>query len=257
MTTHPLSPAAEQRFADDGFVIIPSVLDTEVCLALTRALQAELDPLLGPVEFEADVGYPGAPANLEAPGGATPRRLLNAFTRSDSLRELALNPQVGSILKRLLNAQSVGMSQCHHNCVMTKHPGYSSATLWHQDMRYWSFDRPELISAWFALGDEVASNGALRVISGTHNHRIDRGRLDKDLFLRPELDDNQVLIERAQTVALNPGDVLLFHCRLFHAAGRNVEDVIKLSPVFTYHALDNRPIPNTRSDRLPSIILGS
>ena len=55
------------------------------------------------------------------------------------------------------------LSQCHHNCVMTKHPG-CSATLWHQDIRYWSFDRPELISAWFALDQEEAVNGALRVI---------------------------------------------------------------------------------------------
>jgi phytanoyl-CoA hydroxylase len=136
---------------------------------------------------------------------------------------------------------------------MTKHPGFSSATLWHQDVRYWSFERPELISIWFALGEETSANGALQVIPGTHRLAIDTQRLDADLFLRPELEENWPLIERAEVVALNPGDVLLFHCRLFHAAGRNTSDDVKLSAVFTYHQKDNRPQQNTRSDRFPSI----
>ena len=70
---------------------------------------------------------------------------------------------------------------------MTKHPGFSSATLWHQDVRYWSFQRPELISVWFALGDETAENGALRVIPGTHLLDVQAQRLDAELFLRPDL----------------------------------------------------------------------
>jgi phytanoyl-CoA hydroxylase len=140
---------------------------------------------------------------------------------------------------------------------MTKHPGYSSATHWHQDIRYWSFDAPDLISAWFALGEEYQGNGALQVIPGTHDLQLDigldRGRLDRDLFLRPELAENQALIDAAETVVLHPGDVLLFHCRLFHAAGRNETNQVKLSPVFTYHTADNNPISGTRSAMLPSI----
>ena len=53
---------------------------------------------------------------------------------------------------------------------------------------------------------------------------------------------------------LEAGDVLFFHCRLFHAAGKNRSGEVKLSAVFTYHtAGSNRPIPGTRSDRYPSV----
>ena len=38
---------------------------------------------------------------------------------------------------------------------MTKAKTYSSATLWHQDNRYWSFEEENLISVWLALGDEI------------------------------------------------------------------------------------------------------
>jgi phytanoyl-CoA hydroxylase len=75
--------------------------------------------------------------------------------------------------------------------------------------------------------------------------------------LRPELKENQKLIEQAQVVELAAGDALFFHCRLFHAAGRNITDRVKISPIFTYHAQSNQPIPETGSDRLPSIILSS
>jgi phytanoyl-CoA hydroxylase len=159
---------------------------------------------------------------------------------------------VGAALRQVIEGE-IQVSQCHHNCVMTKYPGYSSATLWHQDIRYWSFDRPELVSAWFALKHENRRNGALKVIPGSHRIEVDRGRFDRDLFLRPDLTANRDLIHQAVEVELNPGDVLLFHCRLFHAAGKNLTDEVKLSPVFTYHAEDNRPIPGTRSSQYPSV----
>ena len=85
---------------------------------------------------------------------------------------------------------------------------------------------------------------------------LDRGRLDSALFLRPELSANAELIAGACAVPLEPGDALFFHCRLFHAAGMNLTDLVKLSPVFTYHLGDNRPIPETRSAQLPSCPVG-
>jgi phytanoyl-CoA hydroxylase len=71
--------------------------------------------------------------------------------------------------------------------------------------------------------------------------------------LLPELSENQALIQRAEAVELQAGDVLLFHCRLLHAASRNESDAVKLSAVFTYHRQDNRSQTGTRSDRFPSI----
>ena len=244
------------QFATDGYCILSNLLDRDTCQQLSKELSASLQPLVGPAEYEADVGYPGSPDDRGAPGGQTPRRLLHAYSRSADLRHLAAHPTLVATLKLLFEQDEVLLSQCHHNCVMTKHPGFSSATLWHQDIRYWSFDQPRLISAWFALGAENRRNGALRVIPGSHVMDLDRGRFDKDLFLRPELDANRELIRQARPVELAAGDVLLFHCRLFHAAGKNLAEQVKLSPVFTYHGSANQPIPGTRSSQFPSISVG-
>jgi phytanoyl-CoA hydroxylase len=68
---------------------------------------------------------------------------------------------------------------------------------------------------------------------------------------------NRELLARQVAVELDPGDVLFFHCRLFHAAGQNHTSETKFSVVYTYHAADNGPIPGTRSAALPDIPLES
>lgn len=244
------------RFKREGFLVLKSVLSADDCELILGRIAQELDPLVGPVEYEADVGYPGAPESRSQPGGETPRRLLHAYARGAEFRALALNETVAKLLRAIWD-EEFQLTQCHHNCIMTKYPSFSSATAWHQDIRYWSFDAPDLITAWFALDHEHRSKGALRVIPGSHLIDLDRGRLDKDLFLRPELEENKALIRSAVSIELEQGDVLLFHSRLFHAAGKNRTEAPKFSGVFSYHAESNQPIPGTRSATLPSIRIGS
>lgn len=243
-----------QSFQEDGYQIVEGFLPSERVAELRAAATSALDPALAPVEFEADTGYPGAPAHRLAEGGQTPRRLLAAYARDPRYRALATQPTLRDLLAQLLGEPPL-LSQAHHNCIMTKHPGFSSQTLWHQDIRYWAFAQPALISAWFALTRECPDNGGLLLIPGSHRLDIAPHRFDDKLFLRPELPENAELIASARAVTLAPGDLLLFHCRLFHAAGTNTTDELKLSAVFTYHGANNAPVPETRSSLYPSVAL--
>ena len=141
---------------------------------MRAAIDECLQPLRGPAEFEVDVQYPGAPGDRLSEGGHTPRRLLHAYSRSEVFRQWASSGDIRRYLIELMGSDQVMMSQCHHNCIMTKHPGYSSMTSWHQDVRYWCFDRPQLISVWLALGKENADNGGLMFIPRSHLLDLDR-----------------------------------------------------------------------------------
>jgi phytanoyl-CoA hydroxylase len=244
-----------ERFFRDGYLVVRRFATPAQCELLRALVATLLDPLQGPVEFEADTGYPGAPKSFLDAGGLTPRRLLHAYSRDGELRAWAREPRVAERLTTFFGGRRPQLSQCHHNCIMTKHPGFSSRTGWHQDIRYWSFQRPELISTWLALGAEREANGALWVIPGSHRLQVDAQRYDQALFLRPDLPENQALLEQARMVELDAGDLLFFHCRLFHAAGRNETQQLKCSLVFTYHAQDNHPNPGTRSAAYPSVPL--
>ena len=240
-------------FRENGYVVVRELFDATHIDELLTLIERSLNPPLAPVEFEADVHYPGAPSSRQAPGGETPRRLLHAYSRDRVFQNCGDNERVVKRLQQLMDADAIMLSQNHHNCVMTKFPGFSSRTSWHQDIRYWSFDRPELVSTWLALGEETEENGGLLVIPGSHRLQLDRGRLDAALFLRTDLEQNRELIEQAQVVEMRAGDMLFFHSRTFHAAGQNRTSQVKRSLVYTYRAADNEPIPETRSANFPDI----
>ncbi len=240
-------------FQRDGYVIVPGLANKAQCDAMAEAVRASLKPPLAPLEFETDVQYPGSPSDRLSPGGDTPRRLLNAYTRDKLFRDWSTSLEVCGRVRQLMGSEKIMLSQNHHNCVMTKHPGYSSATLWHQDIRYWLFDKPELISVWLALGDERGENGGMQMIPGTHTMDFGRGRYDAAFFFRTDLTENKKLVSSAVTAELKQGDTLFFHCRTLHAAGRNETDQVKLSLVFTYHDEHNQPIAGSRSAAFPDI----
>jgi len=244
-----------EEFREQGFVVAPRLAPLEVLEALQRLANGHLAEDLAPIEFEVDVQYPGAPKGHDAPGANTARRLLQAYSRDQAFRQWATSDGVKTRLQALLECDEVRLSQCHHNCVMTKQPGFSSATLWHQDNRYWSFDQENLVSVWLALTDEDEQNGCLCVIPGSHRMTISPECFDSALFLRTDAPVNRHMIAASVAVPLRAGDVLFFHSRLFHAAGRNETDETKLSLVYTYHAESNRPVAGTRSARFPSIAL--
>jgi phytanoyl-CoA hydroxylase len=242
------------HFRHAGFIVARGLADPDVWRQMMGCTQATLAAPFGPVEYEADLHYPGAPGSRTAAGGDTIRRLKDAHGRHPVFTQFISQPSLVGRLQQLLGPQVV-MPLAHHNCVMTKQPCYSSETGWHQDIRYWSYARPDLVSVWLALGRETPENGCLYVIPGSHTLAISRDRLDEALFLRPDLAENAALIAQKTPVGLEPGDVLFFHCRTFHAAGRNRTEQIKYSVVFTFRPADNPPKPGTRSASMPELLL--
>ena len=248
------SPSEIDRFWQDGFLVVrglASPLDVE---QMRQVTERGLRDHLAPIEYEADLQYPGAPVSVDAEGGRTIRRLKQASSRSFLFTEWMIREEVLNRLKQLLGPRLV-CPLAHHNCIMTKQPKYSSETGWHQDIRYWSFQRPELINTWIALGRESPDNGCLQVIPGSHKLILDRDRLDNKQFFRGDLAANQPLIEAKEYAVLDPGDVLFFHCRTLHAASRNTSQETKYSAVFTFRSADNPPLIGTRSAELPELLL--
>ncbi|HWH49127.1 MAG TPA: phytanoyl-CoA dioxygenase family protein [Burkholderiales bacterium] len=254
MSEHSFSQTELDRFARDGFIIVRALADRQLCGRMKLLAQQHLAQQIQPVEYEAQTRYPGSPASLDAPGGRTVRRLLQAFARDPLFGDLATSRAIGNRLRPLLGPQ-IELSQAHHNCVMTKNPAFSSATSWHQDIRYWSFEKPELISAWVALGQEHQENGCLLLVPGSHRIDFRREQFDDALFLREDLEQNGEILKGRIAAELDEGDVLFFHCRLLHSAGRNRTDLTKFAAVFTYHNKRNRALPGTRSSSLPEIPL--
>ena len=254
VTTDRFTPAELDSFHADGFMICRGLMPDHYLATMKSVTDRDAAGVLGDIEYEADVRYPGAPESLDAEGGRTIRRLRQAFSRDPVFSSLLKEPFLLQRLQQLLGDRVV-MPLVHHNCIMTKRPQFSSDTGWHQDIRYWSFEQTNLVNVWIALTGESLENGCLKLLPGTHATTFDAGRLDQQLFLRTDLPANQSWLDSAVTAELKPGDVLFFHARSFHSATRNYSSQTKCSAVFTFRNLDNAPIPGTRSASLPELLL--
>lgn len=242
------------QFWENGFAVVRGLAPERLCDRMLAVTRYGLEQEVAPVEYEADLGYPGAPSDRQAAGGRTIRRLKQAFTRDYVFTEWMLQPGVIGRLRQLLGP-TVYCPLAHHNCIMTKQPQYSSATRWHQDIRYWSFHTQQLVNVWLALGDETPANGCLQVIPGSHRITPRAEQLDRELFFREDLPENEQWIAKRQYVSLKAGDVLFFHARTLHAADRNSTGQTKYSVVFTFRGAENPPIPESRSASCPELLI--
>lgn len=247
-----LSSSHVAQFHNEGFLVLHQQATPSQCDDMRRVAHAHLLQAVPPLEYETEVGYAGAPASIDAVGGRTVRRLRNAWQRAPCFADWAGDATLLGVLRQLL-APPLQLNLAHHNCVMTKHPAWGTATGWHRDMRYWRFSNPNLITVWLALGDEHPGNGGLKLLPGSHRWSLTPEQLDERDFLRDDLPANQMLITQAISPTLSSGDVLLFHSNLLHAAGRNDSAECKFSVAFAYHGSDTVALPGTRSENAGEI----
>jgi non-heme Fe2+,alpha-ketoglutarate-dependent halogenase len=100
-------------------------------------------------------------------------------------------------------------------------PGFVS---WHQDSTYWGLSSPDVVTAWVALTESGAHNGAMEFVPGTHTldqvpHRDTFAK--NNLLTRGQEIAAEVDASRAKRIALRPGEMSLHHVRLVHGSPPN------------------------------------
>lgn len=112
---------------------------------------------------------------------------INGFhDRCATIWDMATNPRILDLVEDLIGPDIVVWGT-HFFCKM---PGDGKAVAWHQDATYWPLTPTRTVTAWIAIDDADAGNGAMRVIPGSHRHGA--------LPVRPSRsEDNNVLWEQS------------------------------------------------------------
>jgi len=105
-----------------------------------------------------------------------------------------------------------------------KEPHDPAFVSWHQDATYWGLSSADVVTAWVALSDSNESNGAMKVIPGSHlreqiPHRdtfAPHNLLTRGQEVAVEVDDCQ-----AVSLNLEPGEMSLHHVRIIHGSPAN------------------------------------
>ncbi len=113
---------------------------------------------------------------------------------------------------------------CWSSTFFIKEPRDPGFVSWHQDSTYWGLDPADIVTAWVALSESTAENGAMRVIPDTqsleqiaHRDTFDANNLlTRGQEIAVEVDE-----AKAVTLSLQPGEMSLHHVRLIHGSDPN------------------------------------
>lgn len=230
----------KKEFHENGFLLLKSFAQKNICDDILKQAQKELDNKIPPYETEQEYYN-------EIESTVTLRRLRQVYQRNNLFKAWMKNQEILPILEDLLQDKVV-LTLAHHNSIMTKQAKISTVTFWHQDRRYWNFKNDDLISVWLCLDDEYLENGLLEFIPGSHKLEFEKDQFDDNSNFLDEHPKNKELIKKRVHQNLYKGDVVLFHCKTLHHASKNMSNKNKISFVYTVKALSNDAIKNTRSD---------
>ena len=133
-----------------------------------------LDPTLWPDEPDPGLGGSGPvepePVPADSDGAAPgPRRhvefLFNLWRVEPRIREFVFDSRLARWAAQLIGTPAVRILEDN---ALWKEPRSGGELKWHQDWPYWPLAQPNAVTAWIALDDTDAANGAMSVAVGSH-----------------------------------------------------------------------------------------
>jgi phytanoyl-CoA hydroxylase len=216
--------AVAAQFQRDGFVILENAFSETELDPISEEIQRVID---GRVEYVPDSDRIYEP-------GSDPPRLRNAFRLhqyNPFFLDVARHPPVVEVMETLLGAPL----RLYGSQLFAKPARVGTAVPLHQDMPYWPFDPPELISAWIALDDSSVANGCVRFVPGSHRlgmlPHAPSGVKGNSLGLTPHA-HIEALGEVA--VEVRRGSVVLHHCLTAHRSEPNSSEQMRRGLIYVY-----------------------
>jgi ectoine hydroxylase-related dioxygenase (phytanoyl-CoA dioxygenase family) len=142
---------------------------------------------------------------------------------------------------------------CRSSSLFVKDPHDGTFVAWHQDGTYWELDPPHVAIAWLALTPSTATNGAVRVLPGSHRRppmtHEHTGRPGNLLTRGQEIVDH-IDAAQAVTVELRPGQMSLHDIWLAHSSAPNRSERRRIGYAIRYVAAHVRNTGSRRDSAL-------
>jgi ectoine hydroxylase-related dioxygenase (phytanoyl-CoA dioxygenase family) len=190
----------EQEYRDQGFSVVEGLFSAEEC----RAVQKIAEKLPNFVS-----------------GSLLP--VMNPHREQPELLDAMSDERVVSIVRRLMDGNPVGLQTQYFFC----QPGTRGFSA-HQDNYYVRAPEDKFVSAWLALEDVTAENGALIVLPGSHKEPVLEVRdvPQPSTFGQDPNHNRQECVVETQyprvSVAVRQGGVVFLHSHVIHSSNDNV-----------------------------------
>jgi phytanoyl-CoA hydroxylase len=221
-----LSSEQVARYRERGYVVVPKVLGgEEIERYRRRAREIALGdhPKGAASRLVRDIRY----AKRLLPMPDDPELALWKFLNPDRfdpvMAECLRLPRVLDLVESLLGPDLLAFLLMF----IYKPPGLDEAIHpFHQDAVFFPFGpHDDVCGVWAPLDRADADNGSLCVVPGSHRlpvraHAAIAG-VNAGAFAAEGVEEDEEIRERAVTLALDPGDCVIFHSRTLHRTGGN------------------------------------
>ncbi|MCX5659974.1 MAG: phytanoyl-CoA dioxygenase family protein [Planctomycetota bacterium] len=155
-----------------------------------------------------------------------------------SIWDIIVHPVILDFVQDILGPDFVAWGT-HYFCKM---PGDPRHVPWHQDASYWPLTPSRTVTAWLAIDDADADNGAMKVIPGTHVHGhlpFENAKPDEKVVLHQKV----LGVERfdpPEYIDLKAGQISLHSDMLVHGSDPNLSSRRRCGLTIRYAACDVR-----------------
>ncbi len=215
-------------YQQDGYVLVPSLFDTEEVDLLRQA--AKEDRTMDDHAFGRDDGE----------GGSVRLSLWN-YPGDGLYGMFARSRRIVDTVEQVLDDEAYH----YHSKMIMKQAVTGGAWEWHQDYGYWYENGvlyPNLCSVFTAVDAATKENGCLQVLKGSHLlGRVSHIKVGDQTCADPER--VAAASEQLELVycEMSPGDSVFFHGNLLHRSDQNHSPNDRWALVCCYNAKKNTP----------------
>lgn len=254
-----LDGAEREHYEQDGYLLRERVFDEAEIAAIIEAVERVCRDVVSRPDRSAAKERVSSFSVFEKFAGASvvikwepadPDRLkgLEPVAHLDAeLAKLARHPGLVAPMRDLVGCDDVALFTEKLNL---KRAGGGGGFSPHRDFPYWEHpaEEPErLVTAWIALDDADANNGALEVVPGSHRLGALPRKQSEKRFETFEIDTTRFAMDGLVSVPAAAGSVIFFGPHLVHSSAANRSQRDRRALLYTYQPAGLRTqLENTR-----------
>lgn len=229
-----ITDADVASYREQGYLVVPGVLDPDTLAATRRELGRILEGARGIAEH-TDV-YDLEPSHR--PDAPRVRRIKTPHSHFDHFDALSRLPAMVEILQRLLGPAV----RLHGSKINLKSAGYGAPVEWHQDWAFYPHTNDDLLAVGVMLDDCALENGPLMVMPGSHRGPVWNHHQDGAFCGAMDADATPLRFDDAVALTAPAGSMSFHHVRLVHGSAQNLSDRPRTLLLYEYSAADAWPL---------------
>ena len=222
---------------DFGYILIPNFVDEKFCDEMNKEVTNIIKSII-PEESAFSHAYAGDGhiAIREMKPTEDPKSIEDEISKLFRIHsrgifnEFINNQVLCDILEDILGPNV----DCFLSQFIFKNPG-AWGQPWHQDSSYFPFDREPQVGAWLATSEATLENGCLVILPGSHKEHLHEHLPDDregSNYGYTEIKDHD--FSKEVPMALDTGDLLLFHSFLMHKSYDNNSQARRTAMVYHF-----------------------